>query len=70
MKVLVKDRPVGTVTSGCPSPTLGYPIAIAYAGKEHAAEGTEIEIDTGRDRIGGKIVKMPFYKAPPAPASK
>ncbi len=70
MKVLVNDKPVGTVTSGCPSPTLGYPIAIAYAGKAHAAEGTLVEIDTGRDRIGGKIVKMPFYKAPPPPAAK
>ena len=62
MAVLVNDRPVGKVTSGCPSPTLGYPIAMGYVGKEHAAEGTSVEVDLGRERIGGKVVKMPFYK--------
>lgn len=64
MTILVNDKPAGKLTSGCPSPTLGYPIAMGYIAREHAAETTTVEIDTGRDRIGGTIVKMPFYKAP------
>ncbi len=64
MPVLINDRPAGKVTSGCPSPTLGYPIAMAYVGKDLAAEGAGVEIDTGKDRLSGKIVKLPFYKAP------
>lgn len=62
MNVLVNDKPVGVVTSGCPSPTLGYPIAMAYVGKDFIAEGTKVEVDTGRDRIAGAVCKMPFYK--------
>lgn len=55
----------GVVTSGCPSPTLGYPIAMAYVNRELAAEGTALEIDTGKgERLAGKVVKLPFYKAP------
>jgi aminomethyltransferase len=67
MTVLVNDKPVGKLTSGCPSPTLGYPIAMGYVGKEHIAEGTAVEVDTGKDRIAGKVVKMPFYKAKKEP---
>jgi aminomethyltransferase len=62
MKIMVKDRVVGTVTSGCPSPTLGYPIAMGYLDKELLADGTAIEIDTGKDRIAGVVTKMPFYR--------
>ncbi|MBL8758593.1 MAG: glycine cleavage system aminomethyltransferase GcvT [Phycisphaerae bacterium] len=64
MAVLMNDRPAGKVTSGCPSPTLGYPIAMAYVGRQLAQEGAAVEIDTGRDRIPGVITKLPFYKAP------
>ena len=55
---------VGTVTSGCLSPTLGYNIAMAFVTKAHVAEGTNLDIDLG----GGKgtapasVVKLPFYK--------
>ncbi len=62
MRILINDKPAGTITSGCPSPTLGYPIAMGYLDKAHLAEGTKIEVDTGRDRIAGEVVKMPFYK--------
>lgn len=67
MTILVGDRPSGIVTSGCPSPTLGFPIAMGFLDREHLAEGTKVEVDTGRERLAGKVVKMPFYKAP-APA--
>lgn len=64
MKVLVNDKPAGVITSGCPSPTLGYPIAMGFLARDQCTEGTAVEIDTGKDRLPGKVVKMPFYKAP------
>lgn len=67
MRVVVKDDPVGIVTSGAPSPTLNHPIAMAYVPAALAAEGTSLQIDTGKgDRLEGRVVKLPFYKAPKA----
>lgn len=65
MIVLAGGKESGVVTSGCPSPTLGHPIAMAYVNKDLAAEGTALEIDTGKgDRLPGRVTKLPFYKAP------
>lgn len=64
MKVLQNDKPAGTITSGCPSPTLGYSIALAYLDRNLTAVGTKIEVDTGRDRLAGEVVALPFYRAP------
>lgn len=64
MPVLRGDRPVGIVTSGCLSPTLDRPIALALVDREHAAEGTELEIDAGRARMAARVRPLPFYKAP------
>jgi len=65
MTISSGDLTIGTVTSGCPSPTLGYPIAMGYVDAAHSAEGMALQIDTGKgDRLDAKIVKMPFYKAP------
>jgi aminomethyltransferase len=67
MRVVIKDDPVGIVTSGAPSPTLNHPIAMAYVPAALAAEGTSLQIDTGKgDRLEGRVVKLPFYKAPKA----
>lgn len=55
---------VGIVTSACLSPTLGYPIAMGFVDQDKLAEGTALQIDTGRAVLDGKIVKLPFYKAP------
>jgi aminomethyltransferase len=67
MKVVVNDNPVGVVTSGAPSPTLGKPIAMAYVPAASTAEGTRFQIDTGKgDRLEAQVVKLPFYKAAPA----
>lgn len=64
MPVLKGDTIVGRVTSGCSSPTLGYPIAMALIDREHTEPGTALSVDTGRARIEGEIVPLPFYKAP------
>ena len=52
---------VGAVTSGCPSPSLGHPIAMAYVPAALAEPGTDVEIDLG----GGTpatVTKLPFLK--------
>lgn len=63
MAVLDGDRPVGVVTSGCPSPTLGHPIAMAYVPAEMATSGETVRIDLGGG-TDAKIVDLPFYKRP------
>jgi len=63
MEVLIGGKKAGTVTSGCVSPTLGTSIAMAYLAAGSTANGTKVEVDTGKgSRIPGKIVPMPFYK--------
>lgn len=55
---------VGEVTSGCLSPTLGHGIAMGFVDGSRVEVGSAVEVDTGRGRLGGRIVPMPFYKAP------
>ncbi len=64
MAVLIGDAEAGIVTSGCMSPTLDRPIAMAYMPIEKAENGAAVEIDAGRARIAGEVVPLPFYKAP------
>jgi aminomethyltransferase len=66
MSVRVGDQEVGTVSSACLSPTLGHPIAMAFVDVGSSEVGSALQIDTGRDRLEGKVVKLPFYKAPKA----
>ena len=63
MNVLHQGKTVGTVTSGCLSPTLGYPIAMAYVDVEHAEVGTALQVDLGRAAADANVVSMPFYKS-------
>lgn len=55
------SRSVGVVTSGQPSPTLGYPIAMAYVDIEHTAPGTHLEIDLRGKPQPFEVVGLPFY---------
>ncbi len=54
--------PIGQVTSGAPSPTLGYPIAMAYVTPERSAEGTELAVDVRGRPEPFRIVALPFYR--------
>ncbi len=56
------EREVGVVTSGCMSPTLGHPIAMAFVDRDLCEPGTELGVDTGRATLGAKVSAMPFYK--------
>ncbi|WJH25205.1 glycine cleavage system aminomethyltransferase GcvT [Pseudarthrobacter defluvii] len=60
--VLKDGATVGEVTSGQPSPTLGYPIAMAYVDVEHSAPGTALDIDLRGNAEPFEVVDLPFYK--------
>ena len=53
---------VGVITSGALSPTLGYPIAMAYVDPAHASEGDQLFIDVRGTRVPASVVSLPFYK--------
>jgi aminomethyltransferase len=53
---------VGFITSGALSPTLGYPVAMAYLNTELASPDTEVWVDVRGTRQPMQVVKLPFYK--------
>jgi aminomethyltransferase len=60
--VLADGSPVGEVTSGTLSPTLGKSIAMAYVDIDRAGEGTPLSVDLKGTSVPAKVVKLPFYK--------
>ena len=60
--VLKDGNVVGEVTSGQPSPTLGYPVALAYVDVEHSELGTALDIDLRGKAEPFEVVALPFYK--------
>ncbi|MET0976888.1 MAG: glycine cleavage system aminomethyltransferase GcvT [Leifsonia sp.] len=54
--------PVGIITSGALSPTLGHPVAMAYVDPDRSEIGTELFIDVRGTRIPASVVALPFYK--------
>lgn len=60
--VLSGETIVGEVTSGQPSPTLGFPIALAYVAPEYAEPGTKLDIDLRGKPQPFEVVTLPFYK--------
>lgn len=54
--------PVGVITSGALSPTLGFPIAMAYVSADFAKVDTPISVDIRGARTTFMVVKLPFYK--------
>ncbi|MGP1345257.1 MAG: glycine cleavage system aminomethyltransferase GcvT [Phycisphaerales bacterium] len=63
--IVHEGSPVGEVTSGCSSPTLGRVIAMGYVPAELSAVGTRVGIDIGRGAVlDAEVTGLPFYKAP------
>jgi aminomethyltransferase len=61
-RLFVGAKDVGEVTSGAPSPTLGYGIGLAYIDPEFAEPGTALEMEVRGNRVPVEVVKKPFYK--------
>lgn len=60
--VLKDGNVVGEVTSGQPSPSLGYPVAMAYVDVEFTELGTALDIDLRGKAEPFEVVALPFYK--------
>ncbi len=60
MAVLGGDKEVGTITSGCLSPTFGYPIAMALVSAD--CDNDVVQINFGKKTIDAEVVSLPFYK--------
>jgi aminomethyltransferase len=53
---------VGMVTSGALSPTLGYPIALAYLDRGLAEPGTVLQVDIRGNKEQFEVTPAPFYR--------
>jgi aminomethyltransferase len=56
------ESPVGEITSGALSPTLGHPIAMAFVPPALAEPGTALFIDVRGTRIPATVTTLPFYR--------
>jgi aminomethyltransferase len=57
--ILVDGAPVGVVTSGNFSPSLGHGIALGFVPPQ-VEVGAEVEIDVRGSRLAGRVVATPF----------
>jgi aminomethyltransferase len=62
------QKPIGAVTSGTMSPTLGVPIAMGYVPTDTAEPGTMLAVDIREAPVPAEVVALPFYRRPKAEA--
>ncbi len=62
MEILHDGQVIGSVSSGCASPTLGKSIAMGFVQSDFTTLGTKMQIDAGRTKLDVAVVQMPFYK--------
>ncbi len=63
MNVLDGESTVGSVTSGCLSPTLDASIAMALVDRAVTDIGGKLAVDLGRATDEAEVVELPFYKS-------
>jgi aminomethyltransferase len=63
-QVVQNGQPIGTVTSGNVSFTLGYNIGMAYVPPSLALAGTRFGVDVRGTAAPAEVVALPFYKRP------
>jgi aminomethyltransferase len=61
--VLAAGEIVGEITSGTISPTLGYPIALAYLPTQLATVGKQLFVEIRGKAYPTVVVKRPFYRS-------
>ncbi|MEH2070174.1 MAG: glycine cleavage system aminomethyltransferase GcvT [Nostoc sp.] len=62
-QILSASKVVGEVTSGTLSPTLGYPIALAYVPTQLATVSQQLEVEIRGKAYPAVVVKRPFYRS-------
>jgi aminomethyltransferase len=60
--VLAGGQPIGTVTSGAPSPTLGIPIAMAYLDADADEGDPELTVGIRGEAVPAHLTDLPFYR--------
>jgi len=60
--VFADGRPVGRVTSGTLTPTLGKAIAMAYVEPAYTAPGTILNVEVGKSQALARVTPLPFYR--------
>lgn len=68
-QVLSAGKVVGEVTSGTLSPTLGYPVALAYVPTQLSQLGQQLEVEIRGKTYPAVVVKRPFYRSKNRPAN-
>lgn len=61
-QIFAGEGMIGEVTSGALSPTLGYPVAMAYVSSEHGTIGSVVSVDIRGTRTDFTVASLPFYK--------
>ena len=61
-RVFYEGQPVGEVTSGTQSPTLGHAIALAYVPTALSKPGQAIDVEIRGKLYPAVVVKKPFYR--------
>ncbi len=59
--VFIGEEKIGATTSGTHCPAVGKAVAMALVSADHAAPGTEVEVDVRGRRVSAVIVPLPFY---------
>lgn len=62
VEIYKNEQKVGIITSGCPSPSLGFNIAMGYIKEQYKQVDCEVQLKI-RDRFyDAQVTKMPFIK--------
>ena len=54
------SKVIGKVTSGCPSPSLKYNVAMGYVEAAYFKPGTAVKFNVRKKMIDAAVTKMPF----------
>ncbi len=60
--LLRNGKPIGRVTSGTKSPSLGKSIALGYVAMEDSQSDTLLDVEIRGRSVKAKIVSLPFYR--------
>ncbi len=66
-RLLQNGQPVGDITSGTKSPTLGKGIALGYVERAASALGTALAVEIRGRAVAAQVVRVPFYRRAAGP---